>query len=111
MDQFMDVVLAAIRVHGAQAVRVFPPTSHVLILFSDRIATEVVGEYITTLLGHAREISNGIFLKSTAASFREAWKMVDAIMEAAKIRPDSNIDQHKAEDVVYASMLLHTRYN
>lgn len=102
MDQFMDVVLSAIRGHGAQAVRVFPPASQVLILFSDRLAMEVVGEYITTLLGHAREISNDIFLKSTAASFREAWKMVDAIMEVAKIRQDSNVEQHKAEDVVYA---------
>jgi len=65
-----------------------------------------VGEYITTLLSHAREISNDTYLKSTAASFREAWKMVDAIMEAAKQRPDSNILRNKAEDVVFVHRRL-----
>ena len=109
MDQFMDVILSAIREHGAQAVRVFPPASQVLIFFSDRLAMEVVGEYITTLLQHAREISNEIYLKSSAASFREAWKMVDAIIKVAKERKDSDVDQHKAEDVVYAFSLPQTQ--
>ncbi|KAF8169818.1 f-box protein pof6 [Pholiota molesta] len=94
MDEFMDVILGAIREHGARAVRV-------LIQFADRLAIEVVGEYITTLLAHAREISNDTYLKSTAASFRVAWKMVDAIMDVANQRKDSDVDTHKAEDVVY----------
>ncbi|KAF8964808.1 exocyst complex component Sec10-domain-containing protein [Flammula alnicola] len=101
MDEFMEVILSAIREHGARAVRVFPPASQVLLLFSERLANEVVGEYITTLLAHAREISNDIYLKSAAASFREAWKIVDAIMEVAHQRKDSNVDGNKAEDVVY----------
>lgn len=101
MDEFMDVILGAIREHGARAVRVFPPASQVLIQFADRLAMEVVGEYITTLLTHAREISNDTYLKSTAASFKVAWKMVDAIMDVANQRKDSDVDKHKAEDVVY----------
>jgi recyclin-1 len=100
MDAFMEVVLAAIADHGARAVRVFPPASQVLILFSERLANEVVGEYITTLLVHAREISNDTYLKSAAASFREAWKMVDAIMDVTTQRSDANTPRNKAEDVV-----------
>ena len=69
-----------------------------------------IGEYITTLLAHAREISNDTYLKSAAASFREAWKMVDAIMEAAKKRPDSNVLRNKAEDVVFVLSRLHYLY-
>ncbi|KAF8148471.1 f-box protein pof6 [Crassisporium funariophilum] len=101
MDEFMEVILGAINEHGARAVRVFPPASQVLLLFSERLASEVVGEYITTLLARAREISNDIYLKSAAASFREAWRMVDNIMEVAKQRKDSDVSRTKAEDVVY----------
>ena len=42
MDEFMDVILQAINEHGARAVRVFPPASQVLVLFSERLANEVV---------------------------------------------------------------------
>lgn len=42
MDEFMDVILQAIDEHGARAVRVFPPASQVLLLFSERLANEVV---------------------------------------------------------------------
>lgn len=42
MDTFMEWVLSSINEHGARAVRVFPPASHVLLAFADRIASEVV---------------------------------------------------------------------
>ena len=38
----MDFILQAIKEHGSTAVRVFPPASHVLLLFSERLSTEVV---------------------------------------------------------------------
>jgi len=62
-----------------------------------------VGEYIATLLTHSRELSNDIYLKSAAASFREASRMVDAIMDVAKQRADSDVSKTKAEDVVYVA--------
>ncbi|KAJ6509045.1 exocyst complex component Sec10-domain-containing protein [Mycena sanguinolenta] len=100
MDEFMASILAAITEHGSRAVRVFPPASDVLISFCDRIAVEVVAEYITSLLTRAREVSNATYLKAAAATFRESWKMVDAIMEAASQRPDY-VERTRAEDVVY----------
>ena len=42
MDEFMDFILGAIEDHGSTAVRVFPPASHVLLLFSERLSSEVV---------------------------------------------------------------------
>ncbi|PPQ73408.1 hypothetical protein CVT24_008502 [Panaeolus cyanescens] len=101
MDTFIEDILKAIYEHGARAVRVFPPPSQVLIFFCERLANEVVGEYISTVLSRAREISNDIFLKSTAASFREAWRIVDAIMEVAKQREDADVKRQQAEDVIY----------
>lgn len=118
MDEFIDDIVAAIQDHGARAVRVFPPASHVLIYFSDRLANDVVGtitlislptsaysslqvsDYTFTLLSHAREISTTTYLKSVAASFREAWRMVDAITEVAKQRSDFKLQKTIVEDVV-----------
>ncbi|KAJ7714215.1 exocyst complex component Sec10-like protein [Mycena metata] len=101
MHEFIDSVLSAITDHGSRAVRVFPPASDVLISFCDRVATEVVAEYTTSLLTRARELSNATYLKAAAATFRESWRMVDAILKAGAERPDSNVERTRAEDVVY----------
>ncbi|KAH8987590.1 exocyst complex component Sec10-like protein [Lactarius akahatsu] len=106
MDAFMGLVLDALREHGSRAVRVFPPAAGVLLSFADRIATEVVSEYIAPLLTHARSLANGaLFLKATAACFREAWRIVDTLLELASQRhpptADMEVSKAQAEDVVY----------
>ncbi|KAI1790025.1 exocyst complex component Sec10-like protein [Ganoderma leucocontextum] len=101
MDGFIGDILAALEEHGSRAIRVFPAEANVLLSFADRLANEVVGEYISSLLTRAREISNGIFLKASAASFKEAWRMVDTIMHIASAREDLKLPKTKAEDVVY----------
>ncbi|KAF8273573.1 exocyst complex component Sec10-like protein [Lactarius quietus] len=106
MDAFMGLVLDALREHGSRAVRVFPPAAGVLLSFADRIATEVVSEYIAPLLTHARSLANGaLFLKATAACFREAWRIVDTLLELASQRhppsADREVSKAQAEDVVY----------
>jgi recyclin-1 len=52
MDEFMDFILGAIKDHGSTAVRVFPPASHVLLLFSERLSSEVVSEILCQLVSH-----------------------------------------------------------
>ena len=42
MDSFMTDTLKSVLGHGSLAVRVFPPSSHVLISFAQRVASEVV---------------------------------------------------------------------
>ncbi|KAH0583281.1 hypothetical protein H2248_011156 [Termitomyces sp. 'cryptogamus'] len=110
MDEFMGSVLKAIQEHGLRAVRVFPPAAQVLVSFAERVANDVVAEYITTLLTQARAVTNSsIFLQATAASFKEAWRMVDALLRVAQARardkdvakPEDIITTTKAEDVVY----------
>ena len=46
----MDFILGAIKDHGSTAVRVFPPASHVLLLFSERLSSEVVNEACQVVL-------------------------------------------------------------
>ncbi|KAI0701854.1 exocyst complex component Sec10-like protein [Cytidiella melzeri] len=101
MDTFITAVLALIQEQGSRAVRVFPPDAYVLLSFAERVAAEVVGEYITSLLTRAREISNDIYLKAAAASFRESWRIVDTVMQVASQRPDAVLPRTRAEDVVY----------
>ncbi|TFY54975.1 hypothetical protein EVJ58_g8543 [Rhodofomes roseus] len=101
MDAFVGEVLGALREHGARAVRVFPPATGVLLAFADRLAGDVVGEYTAPLLTRARELSNETFLKACAASFKEAWRMADVILEVAAERSDSCVTKAQAEDVVY----------
>ncbi|VDC04328.1 unnamed protein product [Peniophora sp. CBMAI 1063] len=104
MDGFMVFVIEALREHGERAVRVFPPASRVLVSFADRLANEVVGEYITPLLTQARALqTSALFLRATAAAFREAWRLVDALRAVASTAPDPDalVTQVQAEDVVY----------
>jgi recyclin-1 len=125
MDAFMGFVLDALREQGSRAVRVFPPAAGVLVSFADRIAMEVVcrytscfchapplnlkspkvSEYVTPLLTHARSLANGaLFLKATAACFREAWRIVDTLLELASQRhppsAEEEVSKAQAEDVV-----------
>lgn len=125
MDEFMKHILDAVQKDGGIAIRVFPAESQVLLAFSERLAVEVVspafppsfllihlhswpslqvGEYIVPLLTKAREVSNEVFLKAAAASFREAWRMVDVLMqisgEIAKDRSPTIITRVQAEDVM-----------
>ncbi|KAG6897148.1 hypothetical protein C0992_003806, partial [Termitomyces sp. T32_za158] len=109
MDEFMGGVLKAIDEHGSRAVRVFPPAAQVLVSFAERVANDVVGEYITALLTRARAGTNSsIFLQATAASFKEAWRIVEALTRVAQaprdkgvVKPEDITTSTNAEDVVY----------
>ncbi|KAI0083794.1 exocyst complex component Sec10-like protein [Irpex rosettiformis] len=101
MDTFITAILAILQEQGSRAVRVFPPDAHVLLSFAERMANEVVGEYISSLLTRAREISNAIYLRAVAASFRESWRIVDVVMQVASQRADAVLPKTRAEDVVY----------
>ncbi|KAG2033348.1 exocyst complex component Sec10-like protein [Suillus americanus] len=99
MDEFMASVIGALEEHGKRAVFVFPPAAGVLVGFAERVANEVVGEYIAPLLTRSREISNALYLTAVAASFRESWRIVDVLTTLSSNFSDKGKD--KAEDVVF----------
>ncbi|KAG1807438.1 exocyst complex component Sec10-like protein [Suillus subaureus] len=99
MDEFMASVIGALEEHGKRAVFVFPPAAGVLIGFAERVANEVVGEYIAPLLTRAREISNALYLTAVAASFRESWRIVDVLTTLSSNFSEKGKD--KTEDVVF----------
>lgn len=100
MDKFMSHILESISTHGALATRVFPPPSRVLPAFAERLATDVIGEYITPLLSRAREVGTGLYLQAAAASFIQAWRLVAATRQACSSN-DKVITQTQAEDIIF----------
>lgn len=96
----MSHILESISTHGALATRVFPPPSRVLPAFAERLATDVIGEYITPLLSRAREVGTGLYLQAAAASFIQAWRLVAATRQACSSN-DKVITQTQAEDIMY----------
>jgi hypothetical protein len=79
------------------------PTSCVRLSFyvsSALTSASQISEYIVTLLTGARALSNEAFLKASAATFREAWRLVDASLQVAAARPDAGVSRTQAEDVV-----------
>ncbi|KAG9104359.1 F-box protein: endocytic membrane traffic, recycling ReCYcling 1 [Ceratobasidium sp. 392] len=100
MDKFMSHILNSISTHGALATRVFPPASRVLPTFAERLATDVIGEYITPLLARTREVGTGLYLQAAAASFVQAWRLVDATRKASG-ENDKVITKTQAEDIIF----------
>ncbi|GAA5886084.1 hypothetical protein JCM6882_004258 [Rhodosporidiobolus microsporus] len=99
MDLYMQQILAVLTREGSLIARVFPPEADVLLYFLDRIANDVVSEYITQLLSAAQPLQHPLFLLATAATFGQVYRLVDAVLA---IEPKSaTITKERAEDVVF----------
>jgi recyclin-1 len=55
--------------------RIFPPTVDILLPFLDRVAEDVISEYITTLFDEAHELSIEVYLKAVAGVFEQALQL------------------------------------
>lgn len=55
--------------------RVFPPTFDVLQPFLERVAEDIVSEYITALFDEAHDISTDVYLKAVAGIFDQASQL------------------------------------
>ncbi|WWC91812.1 uncharacterized protein L201_006759 [Kwoniella dendrophila CBS 6074] len=106
MDAFISHVLGAFRIDAEFAKRVFPPNARVILSFCDRVASDVIGEYIHPLLSQARAVSQDLFLQATAATFVQAWKLVDLVMEVLG-DDQSSIPKTKVEDTVFRMFEQH----
>ncbi|KAL7424555.1 F-box protein: endocytic membrane traffic, recycling ReCYcling 1 [Cryptotrichosporon argae] len=96
MDAFMTHILESFRLDAETATHVFPPASRVVLSFCDRVAQDVIGEYIQALLSQTRITSPDLLLRATAAAFVQAWKLVDVTLEV--LGEDARTD---VEAVVY----------
>ena len=100
MDSFIADLLATIKADGEIIVRVFPPEQDILLAYADRVANEVIGEYISQLLGHTKTLSKHLYLRSCAATFAQAFKVVNVLLEVEP-SDDKFVTRTRCEDVVY----------
>ncbi|GHJ85367.1 hypothetical protein NliqN6_1769 [Naganishia liquefaciens] len=79
MNDFISHVLAAIERDGAEMKAVFPGLAGLTVVykFAERLANDVIAEYINPLLSQCRLLSQELFLTATAATFVEAWRIVE----------------------------------
>ncbi|EJU01596.1 hypothetical protein DACRYDRAFT_89279 [Dacryopinax primogenitus] len=101
MVVFMTNTMESVRKEGSFAIRIFPPSADILLAVTRRVAADVIGEYITPLLSRAREISIPTYLNATPATFKQAWRLVDSIMDVANPPPEAVITRTQAEDVIF----------
>ncbi|WVR07610.1 hypothetical protein IAU60_004652 [Kwoniella sp. DSM 27419] len=106
MDAFISHVLEAFRIDAELALRVFPANASVILSFCDRVASDVIGEYIHPLLSQARAVSQNLFLQATAATFVQAWKLVDLVMEVLG-EDQKSTPLIKVEDTVFRMFEQH----
>ncbi|KAJ9125540.1 hypothetical protein QFC22_000501 [Naganishia vaughanmartiniae] len=86
MNDFISHVLAAVNQDGAVITKVFPGMAGLIVIykFTDRLANDVVAEYINPLLSECRLLSQELFLTATPATFVESWRVVEKMAEVAK---------------------------
>ncbi len=80
----------AIALHKEAAVidRVFPPTVDVLQPFLDRVAEDVISEYITPLFDEAHEVDVELYLKAVAGVFDQALQLTLSLKSTKGSKPD-----------------------
>lgn len=95
----MKYVIAVLEREGSLIARVFPPQTDFLIYFLERLANDVISEYITTLLSAAQPLEHPLFMLATSATFGQVYRLVDATLA---IEPKSPlVTKDRAEDVIF----------
>lgn len=100
MDRFMAEVIDAMRSDGEIIARVFPPEQDILLAYADRVANGIIGDYISQLLDHTKTLSKHLYLRSCAATFAQAFKVVNMLLEIEP-REEEYVSRTRCEDVVY----------
>jgi Exocyst complex component Sec10 len=81
MDSFMSYIIACLQQAAVTANAVFPPASCVLLLFAERLGSEIVAEYVNGLLARAREVDAEVVNSNKSTKRRSG-------VAAAAPRPD-----------------------
>ncbi|KAI4951118.1 hypothetical protein J4E91_003823 [Alternaria rosae] len=68
--------------------RVFPPTVDVLQTFFERVADDVIAEYLTTLFDEAHDVSIEAYLKAVAGLYEQALQLAVSLHPTNASKPD-----------------------
>lgn len=85
---FFQSLATALIEESAIIDRVFPPTVDVLRTFLERVAEDVVGEYLTTLFDEAHDVGIEVYLKAVAGVFEQALQFAASLQPTKGSKPD-----------------------
>lgn len=105
METYMRHVLETITREGSLIARVFPPEATVLLHFIERIAVDVLSEYITTLLSSAQSLPQPLFQLSTVAVYSQLRVAVETTMAIKP--PNKRVTMSAVEDIFNRMFEIH----
>jgi recyclin-1 len=86
--EFFRGLAIALNDEAAVIDRVFPPTVDVLQIFLERVADDVIVEYLTTLFDEAHDVSIEVYLKAVAGVFDQALQLAVTLHPAKASKPN-----------------------
>ena len=94
MDSFLSYIIGSLQKAATTTNAVFPPASCVLLLFAERLGTEIVAEYVNGLLARAREVDAEIINSNKSKKRR-------SVAPAAPVDPEEpgKTDAEQAQDL------------
>ncbi|CAI6341592.1 unnamed protein product [Periconia digitata] len=84
--------------------RVFPPTVDIMLPFLERVAEDVISEYITPLFDEAHDASIEVYLKAVSGVFDQASQLAISIQPTRASRPDF---REEAMQIIYRCFEQH----
>ncbi|EGG06017.1 uncharacterized protein MELLADRAFT_87530 [Melampsora larici-populina 98AG31] len=105
METYMRHVLETITREGSLIARVFPPDATVLLHFIERIAVDVLSEYITTLLSSAQSLPQPLFQLSTVAVYSQLRAAIETTMAIKP--PNKRVTLSAVEDIFNKMFEIH----
>ena len=84
---FLAFLEEAARTELAVLRRLFPAAQRVAPAFLEKLLSEVLADYVTSLLQQARSVSVQVYLQAFSRSFKSALPFADALAEAAELEP------------------------
>lgn len=85
---FFKGLAIALNDEAAVIDRVFPPSVDVLLPFFERVAEDVISEYITALFDEAHETSIDVYLKAVAGVFEQALQLAISLQPTKGSKPN-----------------------
>ncbi|KAF1845732.1 secretion pathway protein Sls2/Rcy1 [Cucurbitaria berberidis CBS 394.84] len=85
---FFQGLAIALNEEAAIIDRVFPPTVDALRPFLDRVAEDVISEYLTSLFDEAHDANIEVYLKAVAGVFDQALQLAVSLHPTKGSRPD-----------------------
>ncbi|MBW0485028.1 hypothetical protein O181_024743 [Austropuccinia psidii MF-1] len=93
METYIRHVLESIEHEGSLIARIFPPKPPTLLFFIEKIASEVLYEYITPLLSSTQSLPHPLFLLTAVAIYSQLRRVVDTTMSIKPINPNISFEQ------------------